>query len=128
MNPMNFLIGVRKRIIGIVAVLMLVVLMMNLNGRLGEYFRLTSERDKLKSEVTSLEQTKAALDKQLAYATSDQAVNDWARNEAHLVKEGDVLVIPVTPANQTPQPRQTPTPTPQVVENWQVWWTLFLGK
>jgi cell division protein FtsB len=128
MNWMNFLIGVRKRIIGVVAVVLLVVLMMNLNGRLGEYFRLSSERDKLQSEVDRLGLTQEALETQVAYATSDQAVDEWARNQAHMIKDGDQLVIPVTPAGQTLQPRLTPTPTPQAVENWEVWWTLFFGK
>ena len=86
--------------------------MMNLNSRLGEYFRLSSERDKLSSEVNDLTRPEVALDTQVAYATSDRAVEDWARNDAHLARPGDKLIIPVTPVDQTPVPVQQVTSTP----------------
>ncbi len=128
MNIMKTLWDARKKIIGIAAVLLLVLLMMNLNSRLGEYFRLSSERDKLNSEVNDLMLTRVALDTQVAYATSDRAVEDWARIDAHLARPGDKLIIPVTPVDQTPVPVQQVTSTPQPVDNWEIWWALFFGK
>ncbi len=118
----------RKKIIGLTAVLLLVLLMMNINSRLSEYFRLSGERDALSTQVGYSRATKVALDTQVAYATSDQAVEDWARDEAHLARPGDKVIIPVTPANPTPQPAAQVTPTPTTVENWQVWWALFFGQ
>ena len=115
----------RKKIIGVIALVLLMLLMMNLNSRLSEYFRLSSTRDKLGVEVDQLKATKMALDTQVAYATSDQAVEEWARNEAHLARPGDKVIIPVTPVGQTPVPEVQATPTVQPVNNWQVWWALF---
>jgi cell division protein FtsB len=115
----------RKQIIGICAVVLLALLMMNLNSRLTEYFRLSGERDKLGTVVAYAQATRVALETQVAYATSDQAVEDWARNESHMARPGDKVIVPLTPAGQTAQPVIQVTPTPTVVENWQVWWALF---
>jgi hypothetical protein len=62
----------RKRLIGLGAIVLLVLFMMNLNSRLTEYFRLTGERDKMKAVVGELQATKVALDTQAAYATPTQ--------------------------------------------------------
>lgn len=118
----------RKKIIGLSAVLLLVLLMMNLNSRLTEYFHLSSERDKLGTQVAYYRATKVALDTQAAYATSDQAVEDWARNEARMARPGDKVIVPVTPANETSEPVIQVTPTPTTIENWEVWWALFFGE
>jgi cell division protein FtsB len=115
----------RKQIIGIFAVVMLALFMMNLNSRLTEYFRLSGERDRLGTQVAYERATKVAIDTQVAYATSDQAVEDWARDEAHMARPGDKVIIPLTPVGQTPVPVVVVTPTPTAVENWQVWWALF---
>lgn len=110
------------------AIAVLLLLMMNLNSRLGEYFHLSSERDKMSTQVNEMLQTKAALQTQVAYATSDQAVEDWARNEAHMARQGDKVIIPVPDGAATPVPVAQPTPTPRPVENWEIWWALFFGE
>ncbi len=125
---MNALWNARKKIIGAGAIVLLVLLMMNLNSRLGEYFHLSSERDKLQTEVIQDLAARAALETQVAYATSDQAVEDYARNEAHLGRPGDKVFIPLTPPAQTVVPEAQPTPTVRSVENWEVWWALFFGQ
>src|SRR5512142_1731328 len=106
----------RKQIIGIFAVVMLALFMMNLNSRLTEYFRLSGERDRLGTQVAYERATKVALDTQVAYATSDRAVEDWARDEAHMARPGDKVIIPLTPVGQTPVPVVVVTPTPTTVE------------
>jgi hypothetical protein len=115
----------RKKIIGLSAVILLVWLMMNLNSRLNEYFHLSSERDKLGTEVANNRVTKVALDTLAAYATSDQAVEDWGRDEGRMARPGDKIIVPLTPANQTREPKIVVTPTPTSVENWEFWWALF---
>lgn len=118
----------RKRLIGLGAIVLLILFMMNLNSRLSEYFHLTSERDKVEARVIELQATKVALDTLAAYATSDAAVVDWARGQAHQALEGDQVIIPVTPAGPTPEPKAQPTPVPTTIENWQVWYALFFGE
>lgn len=106
------------------AVVILALVMMNINARLGEYYRLSAERDRLKTEVAQLTSTYQVLVTQMAYAQSDLAAEDFARN-AHMVREGEKLVVPLTPAgNPTPTPVSTPV-APVPIQNWQVWWALF---
>jgi hypothetical protein len=103
-------------------------LVMDLNSRLSDLFRLTSARDQLNNEVNKLQVTHDTLQTQIAYATSDQAVNDWAREYGGMGQNGDIPVIPLPPKDSTPQPDVQPTPTPQVVDHWQKWWALFFGN
>ena len=118
----------RKKIIGLGAVVLLMLLMMNLNSRLNEYFRLTGERDRMSTQVSDLRATKIALETQVAYATSDEAVEEWARSEAHMAQPGDQVIVALTPDNQAAPPVVEVTPTLPVVENWEVWWALFFGE
>jgi cell division protein FtsB len=118
----------RKKVIGIAAIILLLMLMMNLNTRLGEYFRLVSERDVVSTQIIYDQMTRVALETRVAYASSEQAVEDWARNDAHMIRPGDKFVVPVTPVGQTPQPQIEVTPTQTPVENWEVWWELFFSR
>ena len=118
----------RKKIIGIAAIALLMLIMMNLNSRLSEYFRMTGERDALATEVSNDYASVVALETRVAYATSNQAVDDWARNDAHMIRPGDQFVVPVTPVGQQPEPVIVTTPTQRVVENYEVWWALFFGN
>lgn len=118
----------RRKLIGAAGILILVLVMINLNSRLGEYFRLSSQRDELSAQVQGLEVTKSLLETQAAYAASDQAAEDWARNEAHMSKPGDKVIVLLTPANQAAAPQVEATPTPKPVENWEIWWALFFAK
>jgi cell division protein FtsB len=118
----------RKRLIGLAAIVLLVMFMMNLNSRLSEYFHLSSERDKLEVQVNNLRATKVALDTQAAYATSDAAVVDWARNEAHMSLPGDSVIIPMTPESPVEDVVVQVTAEAHTIENWQVWYALFFGE
>ncbi len=103
-------------------------LVMDLNSRLNDLFRLSSQRDQLQQEVNQLQITRYALETKIAYATSEVAVKDWARSNAGLGQPGDIPVIPLPPKNYTPQPDVQPTSVPQVAEHWQKWWALFFGN
>jgi hypothetical protein len=64
---------------------------------------------------------------EIAFATSDAAVEKWAYEKGHLARQGDNPVVPM-PANQvtsTPAPRMQVTPTQ--IKPWQAWWLLFFG-
>lgn len=128
MKMMNSLWQTRKRIIGLAALVLLFLLMSNLNSRLNELFRLSSQRDDMSTQVALSQATISALQSQAAYATSDQAVEDWARDEARMAKPNEKVIIPVTPRAQADQPTPQPTPTQPAAENWQVWWALFFGR
>lgn len=118
----------RKKILGIAAVLVLVLMLVSFNNRLGEYFRLSHERDRLETEVAKMQGTQVALETQVAYATSDQAVEDWARDEARMAKPGDKVIVLLTPQTLATEIFTQTTPTPRTVENWEIWWALFFEE
>ena len=112
----------------VIGFVVLVLLVMDFNNRMAELRRLSAEKEDVSARVTSLVQTQQSLETQVAYATSEAAVYYWAYNFEHLGKEGDVLVIPIQPEGSLPQPTPTPVVTPEVIQNWQVWLSLFVDQ
>lgn len=118
----------RKRIATILIVLVAVLLVMDLNSRLGDLFRLSRKRNIVNTQVAGLELTRDVLKSRIAYATSEAAVEDWARNEAHMVQPGDQPIIPLSTQQATPTRQFVPSPTPFPYKNWQIWQALFFGE
>lgn len=119
--------GLGRQVLVVAVVVVLVWVMTNLNSRLSEYYRLGSERDRLGTEVAQLNVTHQVLVTQMAYAQSDQAAEDFARN-AHMIREGENLVVPLTPAaNPTPTPAATEAAV-RPMDNWEIWWALFFEE
>ena len=125
---MNIIRFIDKRVLIVVGVLILVLLMMDFNTRMGDLSRLKAQRDKLSTQEAQYGQTEQFLDTQIAYATSDLAVQDYARNDGKMVQPGDNLIVPFPPQGSTPQPTPIVTTVPTVVENWQRWIALFFGQ
>ena len=117
-----------KPVLMLIGFAVLVLLVMDFNNRMAELRRLTAEKEDVSARVTSLVETQLALETQVAYATSEAAVYYWAYNFEHLGKEGDVLVVPIQPEGSLPQPTPTPVVTPEVIQKWQVWLSLFIDQ
>ncbi|OGN95272.1 MAG: hypothetical protein A2Z71_08750 [Chloroflexi bacterium RBG_13_50_21] len=117
-----------KPVLILVGFAVLVLLVMDFNSRMAELRRLTAEKEDVSARVTSLVETQVSLETQVAYATSEAAVFYWAYNFEHLGKEGDVLVVPIQPQGSVPQPTPIPVVTPEVIQNWQVWLSLFVEQ
>jgi hypothetical protein len=115
-----------RNILIIIGLLLAVVLLVDFNRRMEELDRLTARLNAVRAEATAVIQTQTALAGQVAYATSDVAVEEWAY-ENKMVREGEHPVGVVPGANVTPTPE--PTLVPQLVEqpNWRIWWELFFG-
>lgn len=117
-----------RRVAVIVGVAFLVILILDFNARLENLARLNKQAELVRAEATQAALTKAALETQVAYATSDQAVEEAARGEGHMKQEGDHIVVIIgqegAPPIQTPAPTATPAPKP----NWQLWWNLFFEE
>jgi hypothetical protein len=109
-------------------VLVLILMVIDFNARLEELNLLRKHGAIISAQATQAMQTQAALQTQVAYAGSDQAVQDWARGEGHYIESGDQLVVPVGEAGPTPVAVDSPTPMPTAATNWQVWWNLFFGE
>lgn len=117
-----------KKIGLILVIVVLFFLVMDLNSRLNELSDLTSQRDKGSTVVSMLQSTLQVLDTQVAFATSEGAVEQWAYSEGHMVRPGEKLIVPLSPAGTTPIPVFLPTATVMPVENWEIWIALLLGK
>lgn len=106
----------------------LIFLVVDFNSRMAELRHLTAEKENVSARVTSLVNTEVALQTQVAYATSEAAVYYWAYNYERLGNEGDVIVVPLPQPGYTPEATPTPEVTPEVIQNWQVWLSLFVDQ
>jgi len=116
-----------RNILIVIGLFLAVFLLVDFNRRMEELDRLTAQLNAVRTEATSVIQTQVALSGQVAYATSDVAVEEWAY-ENKMVRPGEHPVGVVPGENITPTPE--PTFVPEEVEeqtNWRVWWELFFG-
>jgi len=115
-----------RNILIAVGLFIAVVLLVDFNRRMEELNRLTTKLDAVHAEGTTVMQTQVALLTQVAYATSDDAVEQWAyKNKWVRVGEHPVDLVPSGSATATPEPppvAQTESPS-----NWRIWWELFFG-
>jgi len=115
----------RLLLIGIIAIL--VLMMLDFNNRTQTMYALEAQQVMLETRQVQLQQTKDKLEAQIAYATSAQALEEWAREKNKQINSGDIPIILSAPENVTPTP--TPQPTQQTVNftNWEIWRELIFG-
>jgi hypothetical protein len=112
----------------ITGMVVLAYLVMDFNNRMTELRQLTLQKEVISGQLAGLEGTQAALQTQIAYATSDAAVVRWAYEDAHMVRSGDNPVVPLAPPASTPMPTPTVVVTQAPVSNWQVWMWLLVDS
>ena len=115
-----------RNILIILGLFLAVVLLIDFNRRMQELDSLTAKLDSVRAEGTSVMQTQEALVTQVAYATSDQAVEQWAYQNKW-VRVGEHLVQLEPSGNVTATPVPAPVTQTQPLSNWQIWWKLFFG-
>ncbi len=116
-----------RNILIILGLFIAVVLLIDFNRRMEELGRLTTKLESVRAEGTSIMQTQEALKNQVAYATSDNAVEQWAyENKWVRVGEHPVVLVPSGSVTATPEP-QVVTQT-ESLPNWRIWWELFFGS
>ena len=107
---------------------LLAVLVMDFNSRVGDLRRQSAQKQVVSAELEGQKQTQVSLQTQIAYATSEAAVIEWAYNEGNLKRPGDNPVVPVQPAGSTAAPTPRPAVTPERVSNLDVWLWLFFDE
>jgi hypothetical protein len=112
----------------IVGVGIMVLLVLGFNKRIVDLRRLEEEANEVSTDVDRLERTYAVMETQIAYATSAAAVEEWAYEEARMIREGDHLIAPISPQESTPVPEFLAVPEIQTTENWQIWKALFFDS
>jgi cell division protein FtsB len=105
-----------------------ILILGDLNRRMSNARQLERDAVALQTETAALETQQAELQADLAAAGSDAQVEEWARDQARMVRDGEVLVVPL-PAEGFVTP--TPQPAPSRGElpgSWDVWWALLFGS
>jgi type II secretory pathway pseudopilin PulG len=107
------------------------LLVINLTGRIARGQQMEAARRRLQATIDVLETQKLDLLEQRNYATHDASVEHWAHTEGKMVREGEILVIPIpagsneaTPAAPTPASVTPPEAEPEPPK-WHLWWSLF---
>lgn len=121
--PINF-----KRVAVFALLFLLVMFVIEFNSRLEELNRLNEQREETRAAATQVMHTEIALQTQVAYAASTEAVEDWARTDGHYIQEGDQPVVPLAQPGSSPVIVDTPVPVPTPLQNWEIWWTLFFNR
>ena len=112
----------------IIGLVVMTFMVMDFNSRMSELRRLRDERDVVAEQATNLVMTQSHLETQIAYATSEQAVLEWAYQEGRMTREGDILIVPLPPGEATTFATVDVTPTAEVVDPWRIWWALFFDR
>ncbi len=116
-----------KRVFFAVLGIVLVLLLVDFNQRMTLLTRLRREEKELTEYYSQLESTRTALEAELIYAQSDQAVERWAREDAMMIQPGDIPIVLLPPAEQVPTPSIIEPVIIEKIKKWEIWQALFLG-
>ena len=117
-----------RRFVTVVVIVILVVLMMDFNNRMSNMIQLNQMENILKTRLAGLEATRLVVEDDIAYATSDRALEEWAREKDRLVAEGDHPIIIMPPGDYTPAPTPTPELETVVLTRMEIWKELIFGS
>jgi hypothetical protein len=115
-----------RNILIIIGLIIAVILLVDFNHRMEELDRLSTQMNAVRAEATAIIQTQTALAGQVAYATSDIAVEEWAYDNK-MVRPGEHPVGVVPGTETTPTPDQTIPQPAEELPFWRIWWELFFG-
>lgn len=106
------------------------MLAINFSTRIAADRDLRQIRDTISREIELLKREQSDLLRSLAFAGSDAYVEAWARSDGKMIREGEVLVLPVpllTQIEATPEPGLLVDVITQSAEAepWELWWSLF---
>lgn len=122
-SPVNI-----RRVATFAGIFLLILFVIEFNTRLEELNRLNDQRDEVRALATQVIQTQSALQTQVTYSESTEAVEEWARTDGRYIQEGDNPVIPLEVPGSSPVIVNTPVPIPTPMQNWEIWWTLFFEE
>lgn len=106
------------------------LLTINFSSRITEGQPVQEEYNRITSDIARLEREQDDLIALLNYVQSNLYVEEWARDNGKMIRDGEVLVIPV-PSGAAIEPTATPVFSPQVQvsapqdDSWILWWQMF---
>jgi cell division protein FtsB len=111
------------------ALILLMPLLVDVNGRISVIRRMRQEETRLEQELTQAQAERDALQEQLEFVASDAYLEQWARVEARMTLPGQVVIIPLQ--TEPGEPTQTGSffpaapPATSIPEQWR---SLFFGN
>ena len=115
----------KRHIYLLILILLAVYLIIDLYTRLSTLGFLENQEATLQTDVENLQGTLDTVNDRINYAGSDTAVEEWARQQGLMRKEGDHVIIPLPGEYST----MTPTPFPEIIvtpaPNWEIWKSLI---
>ncbi len=112
----------------LMAVVVGILILGDLNRRMSDAQRLERDAVTLGTEVASLEADQSHLQTAVAQATAQPQVEAWARTQARMVRDGEKLVIPMPASGEVNAAMPTPTPAGLPPSPWEIWWALLFGS
>jgi hypothetical protein len=110
----------------LLVLVVLALLVMEFNNRTGELHRLERERERALTRLEEQQGTQQSLEGAIAYATSDRAVDEYAREYGKQSQPGDQVVV-ILPGEATPTPEPLPAQSSVEKTNLEGWWDLFFA-
>ena len=110
------------------ALILLMPLLVDVNGRISVIRRMRQEETRLEQELTQAQAERDALQEQLEFVASDAYLEQWARVEARMTLPGQVVIIPLQ--TEPGEPTQTGsffTAAPPPLSIPEQWHRLFFG-
>lgn len=114
-----------KRLLFGAGILALLVVLFGFSRRVAEFSRLNGQLEREMARITELAATQAALQERIAYANSDAAVEEWAREQARWSREGDFPVIPLVPEGYEPETAAQEPQFTTASSYFETWWNWF---
>lgn len=117
-----------KRLLLVVVLAVLVFMMMDFNNRMTVMLQLDRQEHQLQTQKVELQQTKVKIESDIVYANSERALEEWAREEARLINDGDTPIVLLAggslPATSTPEAQTNKS----ALNTWEVWRELIFGS
>ena len=117
-----------RRFIVYAVLLVLFFLLMGLSTKFSNLNQLNEQNELMSTEVAVLRATNNILETQIAFTTSEAAVEAYAREDGRMVRPGEVLIVPISPTQITPIPEFIPTATVESLSNLEIWFQLFFSN
>jgi len=118
-----------KRLLVVVGLLVLIFMVLDFNTRMARLTHLRSQKEIEEQKLNSLFSERAALRVQIAYVTSDKAVEEWARQEGRMMMSGDFVVVPIGDSSFNAEPDKEETTSFILSSNWDAWmyWLFYIS-
>ena len=103
-------------------------LIIDFGQRIVEGQQKIAQQRQLEAEIDALVQEQQNLLSAKAYYGSPAFIETWAHDEGKMVREGEVLVVPLYEEDESLEASATDSVVlrpPEPLLPWQVWWTLF---